>query len=268
MARTAKRAGDLLPKVLKAHGLEPGFKKGQALSLWPRIAGDALAPMTEAYKLEDGILSVRVQDAVAAHQLTYSRAEFLRRYQEELPGQVKEIRFQAGGAPHKKTAAKAESGLPELSLEEESGIHKLAESAPAELREVVFKAARAVIRRSKANPNPPCPVCGTPSEVAPCPNCQKLLQDAAVKREADRLTRRPLASSFEGELLQAAKYLAAAGLEAQLRELMPQVVKEPALMAVLQDTARRYLQLSTGQKEVKGYLRLLPDTLRSLIKEL
>ncbi|MCL5965003.1 MAG: hypothetical protein M1369_04370, partial [Deinococcus sp.] len=79
---------------------------------------------------------------------------------------------------------------------------------------------------------------------------------------------RPLASNFEGELLQAAKYLAAAGLEAQLRELMPQVVKEPALMAVLQDTARRYLQLSTGQKEVKGYLRLLPDTLRSLIKEL
>jgi hypothetical protein len=61
--------------------------------------------------------------------------------------------------------------------------------------------------------------------------------------------------------------LAQQKLEAQLRDLLPQVIQQPELMPILQDTARRYLQLRSGEKDVRAYRHLLPETLASLLKE-
>ncbi len=86
-------------------------------------------------------------------------------------------------------------------------------------------------------------------------------------REATRLSRFPLKPCLEGHPLEAARYLARSRLEAQLRELLPQVIQQPDLIPILQDTARRYLQLCTGQPEVRTYRHLLPPSLQSLLKE-
>ena len=167
--------------------------------------------------------------------------------------------------------------LPPLSPEEESSLRALADKATRlsprnhatdELKATVYRAAKAVLQRQKLSPHPPCVICGSPEPENPCKSCQRLLEDSAIKREAGRLTRKPLNPRLEGEPLQAAKYLAQMRLEAQLRELLPQVVKEPDLMMVLQDTARRYLQLHSGQADVRPYLHLLPETLRQFLREL
>lgn len=262
-----KRPSDVLGKILKDGGLERGFQRGKALTLWAEIVGPGLAGMTEAERLEDGVLFVRVSDSVAAHQLTYLREEFVRRYAERLPGAVRDLRFQVGMTGKKEKPKAKPQALPKLSPEEEKGIRKLAEGVPQDLQVTVMKAGRAVLQRQKESPHPPCVICGAPSPQSPCKSCQKLLTNPSVEKEAQRLTRKPLASRLEGDPLNAARYLAQARLESQLRELLPQVVKQPELMPLLQDTARRYLQLRTGQKNVTAYRQLLPETLQSLLKE-
>ncbi|ADH62002.1 protein of unknown function DUF721 [Allomeiothermus silvanus DSM 9946] len=262
------RPAELLGKVLKTHGLEHGFKRGKVLALWPEIAGEMLAQMSEAAALEEGVLLVYVPDSAAAFHLKFQREEFLKRYEKRLPGAVSDIRFREKRFARKGTGKVQAAPLPPLSPEEESRLRALADKTTDELKAAVYRAARAVLQRQKLSPHPPCMICGSPEPENPCKSCQRLLEDPAVKREAGRLTRKPLHPRLEGEPLQAAKYLAQMRLEAQLRELLPQVVKEPDLVAVLQDTARRYLQLRSGQSEVRPYLHLLPETLRQFLKEL
>lgn len=262
------RPAELLGKVLKTHGLEHGFKRGKVLALWPEIAGEMLAQMSEAAALEEGVLLVYVPDSAAAFHLKFQREEFLKRYEKRLPGAVSDIRFREKRFPRKGIGKVQAAPLPPLSPEEESRLQALADKTTDELKAAVYRAARAVLQRQKLSPHPPCMICGSPEPENPCKSCQRLLEDPAVKREAGRLIRKPLRPRLEGEPLQAAKYLAQMRLEAQLRELLPQVVKEPDLVAVLQDTARRYLQLRSGQPEVRPYLHLLPETLRQFLKDL
>lgn len=262
----AKQSAEIVAKILRQKGLHAGVQRGRALALWPEIAGPALSELTEAERLEDGVLFVRVADSVVGHQLTYLREEFIRRYQERLPGMVLELRFQVGA--EKKARPKGKSAaLPNLGPEEEAELRRLAERSPQDLQGVILRAGKAVLQRQKESPYPPCIICGTPSPESPCKPCQKLLTEAAVQREALRLTRFPLKPRLEGHALTAARYLAQSKLEAQLRDLLPQVIQQPELMAILQDTAKRYLQLRTGEKEVRAYRHLLPDTLGSLLKE-
>lgn len=262
----ARLSAEIVAKILRQKALSSGVRRGQTLALWPEIAGPALSELTEAERLEDGVLFVRVVDAVVAHQLTYLREEFLRRYQEKQPGLVQELRFVVG-AEQKARPKEKPKALPKLDSEEEARLQELAKRSPQDLQGVILRAGRAILQRQKGNPHPPCPVCGAPSPAHPCKSCQRLLDNPIVQREAVRLTRFPLKNRLEGEPLQAARYLAQQKLEAQLRDLLPQVIQHPELMPILQDTARRYLQLRTGEKEVGTYRRLLPETLASLLKE-
>ncbi len=262
----AKQSAEIVAKILRQKGINAGVQRGRILALWPEVAGPALSELTEAERLEDGVLFVKVADSVVAHQLTYLREEFVRRYQEKLPGLVQELRFVAGAEKKIKPKSKPVA-LPQLNPEDEAHLQRLAERSPEDLQGVILRAGRAVLQKQKENPHPPCPICGVPSPLSPCKPCQKLLAEAAVQREAVRLTRFPLKTRLEGNPLQAARYLAQQKLEAQMRDLLPQVIRQPELMPILQDTARRYLQLLTGEQEVRTYRHLLPDTLGSLLKE-
>ncbi|MCS7068424.1 MAG: DUF721 domain-containing protein [Meiothermus sp.] len=262
----ARPSAEIVAQILRQKGFGLGIERGRALLLWPEVAGPALSAISEAERLEEGVLVVRVADSVVAHQLTYLREEFLRRYQEQLPGVVRELRFQVGVARKSKPPSPP-APPPKLSAEDEERLRRLAEGSPEELQGAILRAGRAVLQKQKANPHPPCPICGTPSPAHPCKPCQKLLNEPAIQREAGRLSRFPLRARLEGNPLQAARYLAQKRLEAQLRDLLPQVIQQPELMPILQDTARRYLQLRTGEKDVRAYRHLLPETLASLLKE-
>ena len=268
MAQGAKKVGDVLSQVLKKNGLERGLKRGKALLIWPEIAGSALAAWTEPERLEEGVLFIKTRDSVVNHQLTYMREEFIRRYGEKLPKTVREIRFQVGELYAKPSAPVPAVPLPRLSSEEEQQVHQLASQVPPELQNVVAKAAKAVKQRQKGNLNPRCIICDTPDPHNPCKSCQRLLEDTGVLNEAKRLVRSPLSYRLEGEALSAAKYLAQQKLEAQMRDLLPQVIQQSELIPMLQDIARRYLQLRTGDKSVSSQRKLLPETLQSLLKEI
>lgn len=263
----AKRPAEILGKLLESKGFKAGMRRGRAMTLWPEVAGEMLAQISEATDLTDGTLTVSVPDSAAAFHLKYEREKFIARYQQILPGVVSDLRFKERYVERKAKRREESEPPPALSPDEESSLRKMSQSAPQELQNAILKAGKAVMQKQKADPNPPCVICGKRSAESPCKGCQKLLGSALVEREAGRLARFPLKARLEGDALQAAKYLAGTRLETQLRDLLPETVKNPDLMPILQDTARRFLQLKTGERGVTASRHLLPEALQSLLKE-
>lgn len=243
------RLKELIPEVLKKAGGKEKLQRGLVLSAWQEVVGREMARLTEPVALEAGTLTVRVADAVTAHQLTYSRLALLKRYGERFPGVVREIRFVVGPveplpAPPPSAPENPEAARKALAL---------AQSAPPELREKVARAALALFRRSQGTP---CPICGSPSETLPCPTCGRLLANPVVRKGAERLKRgRP--SGLEGEALLVARHLARKGLLAEMEELFPQALREAHLRPLLRDLAGRYQALFPHEP--------LPEGVRSLL---
>jgi len=243
------RLKELIPEALKKAGGKEKLKRGLVLSAWKEVAGKELAQLTEPVALEAGTLTVRVADAVVAHQLTYSRLALLRRYGERFPGVVKEIRFVVGPVEAPPPPPSAPSENPEAARKALT----LAQSAPPELRERVARAALALFRRTQGRP---CPICGSPSETHPCPTCQRLLESSWVRKEAERLKRgRP--SGLEGEALLVARHLARQSLLSEMEALYPQALRDASLRPLLRDLAQRFGALFPGET--------LPEAVRSLL---
>lgn len=260
----AQQINQWVQKLLRQRSLAAGLQRGAVLAAWPRVAGETLAAMTQALQLEDGVLWVRVPDAVAAHQLTYNRQLFLERLQAQFPGQVQDLRFQVGSLPQLRPASRPVA-LPPLGVSEQDQLRQLARNLPSELQGVVLRAGQRVLQAQKRQEHPPCQLCQRFTEgQQPCMHCQRLLVDPAVRREAQRLVHRPGRRQLEEDALRAACYLAGQTLLQQMDQLLPQVVRQPELMPLLQDQARRYLELL----EQPGNLGQLPERVRHLLKSL
>lgn len=85
----------------------------------------------------------------------------------------------------------------------------------------------------------PCRVCGLPSEQDPCRFCLRTLADPLVRLEARKLMKNPHHQSLEGDLREAALYLARQEIKEQLETLSPQVGLDPSLVPLWQDLRRR-----------------------------
>lgn len=257
-----KTLRNLLGLALEELSSPQALQQGQALALWPEIAGAQLSRLSKAQSLRSGTLWVKVTDSTLAHQLTYLREEFLRRYNERLPGAVREIRFSEGYQPPPPPDEPLDP-LP-LSPEEQRWLDELSQRAP-QLAEVTRKAGAALLRRLKAASAPPCPICGVPSPEVPCRHCRGLLELKWVQKEAERLARNPVRHHLEGELGQAARYLALQKLRTDLEELLPSALNDPSLLPLLRDLAKRYLSLK-GPDPLDPLP--LPPALHSLLADL
>nr|WP_188845702.1 DciA family protein [Thermus composti] len=245
------RLKEVIPEALKRAGGKERLKRGMVLAFWKEVAGPGLARFTEAVALEEGTLVVVVPDPVAAHQLTYARLALLKRYEERFPGMVREIRFQVGRVEPPPPEPVPEDK--EKALEASRKALLLAEAAPPALKERVARAARALFLHQRGSP---CPICEAPSPTHPCPTCRRLLQDPAVRKEAERLYRgRP--SRLSGEPLAAARHLAREKLLTEMRELYPEALREPSLIPLLKDLAQRFQKLFPQEA--------LPEGVRSLL---
>jgi len=266
------RAGELLGQLLKRYKLEAGLRRGRVLELWPEIAGEMLARLTEPLKLEGGELLVRVESAALAHQLTYQREEFVRRYASVLGAEtVRNVRFVAGrlrsGKPGPQPAAARPAGPVTLPLELARKLESWQEAAPPELRPAVARAGRAILAaQASREAGHLCPVCERPGDGSPCPYCQTLLDQPAVVRAARRLEKDPLAEPLAGDMLAAARWLASERLRGQIEELAFRVVSDNQLMPLLEDRVRRFAALPVlGEKPAERLARL-PAAVRSLVK--
>ncbi len=267
-----KRAGELLGQLLKQYQLEAGLRRGRVLALWPEIAGEMLARLTEPLRLERGELLVRAESAALAHQLTYQREEFVRRYANRLGEEVvKNVRFIAGRVRQGSEPAEPEvAPKPEpvaLPLELTRKLEGWKRQVPAELQPAVEKAGRALLAAQlRAENERLCPICERPSEEVPCRYCRVLLEDPLVRRAARELEKDPLAEPLAGDLLSAARWLASERLREQVEDLAPQVVSDHQLMPLLEDRVRRFAALPVLGEDPRQRLARLPLAVRSLVR--
>ena len=265
------RAGELLGQLLKRYKLEAGLRRGRVLSLWPEIAGEMLARLTEPLRLERGELLVRAESAALAHQLTYQREEFVRRYANQLgEGVVKNVRFIAGRLGEREEVEEAPEPKPEpvaLPLELARKLENWKNEVPSELQPAVEKAGRALLAAQlQVDSEMVCPICERPSQDIPCRYCQNLLVEPLVRRAARELEKNPLAEPLAGDLLAAARWLASERLQEQIEDLTPQVINDQRLMLLLEDRVRRFVALPVLRENPRQRLARLPNATRSLVK--
>lgn len=255
-----RRLKEVLPLALPRTWRQ-GLRRGQILAYWKRVAGSPLDRLSEAVRLEDGILFVEVTDPVLLHHLIYARMDFLRKFEEAFPKAVREIRFTLGKRLVPSQGEEGPDGEVQADSRSERALKAqlLSANAPPELRAVVERAALALLKKRQGEP---CPICETPSPIHPCPTCRRLQSDPVVVKEARRLAQgKP--GRLEGEAQKVALHLAKEGLKAQLLDLFPQVVRaapgeKETLLPLLSDLAERYAALAGWEA--------VPQAVRSLLK--
>jgi predicted nucleic acid-binding Zn ribbon protein len=85
---------NVISEVLKEFGLDKKARQYQPLTDWPRLVGEKIAGATVAEKLEKGVLTVRVKNAVWRHELSMQKASILEKIATELgSGLVRDIQW-------------------------------------------------------------------------------------------------------------------------------------------------------------------------------
>jgi predicted nucleic acid-binding Zn ribbon protein len=85
---------NVISQVLKEFGLEKKARNYSVLTDWERIVGEKIANATVAEKLEKGILTVRVKNAVWRYELTMQKASILEKLAAEYgAGLVRDIQW-------------------------------------------------------------------------------------------------------------------------------------------------------------------------------
>jgi len=87
-------AGEILGTVLASLGLDGYLREREVLEAWPLVVGEEIARRSQALRIRDGILTVRVDSAAWCQELHFLKDDMLARLAERLgPGRVREIRF-------------------------------------------------------------------------------------------------------------------------------------------------------------------------------
>jgi len=91
------RVGDILPTVLKSIGLDQRLREQEILAIWPEVVGEEVAARTQPFKIERGVLHVRVDHSTWMQELHFMEREILRKLKEKAPDiELVRIRFGSG----------------------------------------------------------------------------------------------------------------------------------------------------------------------------
>jgi predicted nucleic acid-binding Zn ribbon protein len=92
--RAPQSIGNALAETLAHFKLDAKARDYEVITRWAEIVGEKIAEFTAAEKLEKGILTVRVTNAVWKYELTMRSKEIIRKIAEACgDGLVKEIRW-------------------------------------------------------------------------------------------------------------------------------------------------------------------------------
>ena len=69
--------GSVISNLVKKLGLEKKLGELDAVKLWKEVAGEKVAEISEAVKITDGRLIVRVTDPVWRQQLMFLKREYI-----------------------------------------------------------------------------------------------------------------------------------------------------------------------------------------------
>lgn len=264
-----RRVADVLETVFSKNKLARGARKARPLVAWAEVVGPQLARTTRAVRVQDGVMVVETQDAVAANYLTMQRTRYLELLRAALGAEAPDdLRFQMG-AFESPRPPRIERQPPPLSRSEREQAEFLAQDASEELRPWVRAAAEALIRARHERERrgfKPCEICGVLTDrPGPCGSCRTLMGTPATThlrsrlfRDPDLALRNPEDFGLSPEGLECARYLALRYLEGQFETLLLQVVRPPKSRArrpnqpepettehklMLQTLAQKYLAL-------------------------
>lgn len=134
----AAAAGALLRELLKQWGVEGKLREYAAWQVWHEVVGPQIAARARPARIRDGILEVRVDQAVWMQQLQLLKPKILSRLNERLGGEVIRDIFWRRGRIEQEPAAAVEPRrppLPSLPAEETARIGEVvAPVADVELR--------------------------------------------------------------------------------------------------------------------------------------
>ncbi|MEX2541939.1 MAG: DUF721 domain-containing protein [Trueperaceae bacterium] len=251
-----RHVSELLAEVFRRGGMKRALKRAQAVLLWPQVAGGQLARFTRARNLVDGVLFVEVSDSETAMHLTLQRKRFLDVFHGKFGArEVREIRFQTG---RRVDNAEAEPEPPLSAPVDPVELARLTDALdelelPEELSRPALEAGQALLAyraRRNAEGWSACPTCGALSpEAGLCSTCSRYSQELGVRRAAERLAVDPCepVPQLSDDERAVAVRLALQQLEANLAELLPQVLGDPELRPQLETVARCFLALRFGK---------------------
>lgn len=257
MANRPSRVSDLIGEVFTRGGLKRGVKRAEAVLLWPHVVGLGVSKFSRAASLKDGILFVEVSDSETAMHLSLQRQRFLDVYRAKFRiKDVREIRFRVG----RPVEPEPPQAPPEPEIPPDPRALALLARAlanlklPGALEQPTMQAAKAMLAyraRRLAGGWKACPICEalTPTGEI-CETCVRYSQQERVRRAAHLLAVQPdeptpLLSLDERQV---AAYQARAYLEERLRELLPQVLADPAMKPYLLAAARCFLAHKLGKR--------------------
>ena len=87
-------AGEILSTLMTSLGLAGRLREREALERWPALVGEEIARRSEAVRIREGVLYVRVRSAAWSQELLFLKGKILSEYADALgTGLVKDIRF-------------------------------------------------------------------------------------------------------------------------------------------------------------------------------
>jgi len=87
-----------LHSLLRSWGVDGKVRENQAVTLWSQVVGPRIAEKTEALRVEDGKIFIRVLSSSWKTELIFVKSEIIQRLNQALGGRViKDIIFVGGG---------------------------------------------------------------------------------------------------------------------------------------------------------------------------
>ncbi len=163
MRRPFFSLSELIKERIAGAGLKGAVREKAALKLWTEVVGAKTASVTNAERVQKGILYVSCKDSMWAQQLHFLRPVIIKKLNERLGEDIiKEIRLSGRG--YTKTTTKEGDGQaekpyeqPELSATDVQAIDAAVEGIEnPELAEQVrnaMKAARALLKKKASEAN-------------------------------------------------------------------------------------------------------------------
>ena len=89
-----QRLKTVIKEAVKETGIEKALKQESAVFLWEEVVGKTVSTVTEAKKVENGILLIKTQSPTWRQELYMQKEEILNKINKKIGSRtIKEIRF-------------------------------------------------------------------------------------------------------------------------------------------------------------------------------
>jgi len=86
--------GDAIKEFLQSQGFTEKIEQADVIRMWPEIVGAKIAAKTEAKRINNGMLTVKVSDSAWRNELVYMRVTLRKKINSRIGKDlVKEIKF-------------------------------------------------------------------------------------------------------------------------------------------------------------------------------